>query len=299
MLLAAGLLLAGCGTLQTVARVHGGSAVAPGTFEFRDGQRSVYYQFRLHADAGIPDTAIFLIGGSGCASWQIAIPRYFQGFSRPAHVFALNKRHVEDRSLGILPCSTQFHEHNNLEQWVADYGEIMRAKLDSLQPRPKHVVLFGGSEGALPASVLAANSGLVTHLALMGFGGWSILQSLDHMATGYAYEPHSRDILKTIAAGPMSLKDEMHGNPYRWWTQVAGFNPMPVLESLTMPIFVGMGEKDINVAPASALALGQRFRELGKTNLRVTIYPGADHILRAAGKTYRDDYFGALAQSIK
>ena len=288
------LPLAACTTLERAIHIHSGAALEARTFTQADGQASLYYAHRTPVP-GEPDTALFLIGGSGCASWKALMPHYVAGFARPAHVFAVNKRHIDDVSLGVLPCSRRFHEHNHISQWTSDYAAFVRAMLAGLPVPPRHVVLVGVSEGALPATLLAAQERSVTHLALIGFGGWSIRRSMQVLFDQGRGDTNPADLQKLIERAPHSLTDEINGHPYRWWHGVLDIDPMPTLKRLDLPIIVGMGEADASVPAASAVDLERQFSLAGKRNAQIHLYPGADHRLQASGRSYRVDFFGELA----
>lgn len=202
-------VLSGCTTLQRAAHTYSDEAPRAFHFEYQDGGRSTYYSFGI-GELSQPDTVMFFYGGSGCASWKTVMPGYVKGFAVNARIFALNKRHVTDRSIGFLACGRDFLIANNPDQWVADYSEFIAAQIGNLSPKPRNVVLVGASEGALPAGQVA------------------------------------------------------------------------------------MGEKDESVPVESARFLEAKFKEAGKDNLVLCIYPGADHRLNAQGVSYRDRFFHEL-----
>ena len=68
---------------------------------------------------------------------------------------------------------------------------------------------------------------------------------------------------------------------------------------LDNPILVGVGENDRSVPVESAEYLSDKFRETGKDNLRLRIYPGASHILQGERTSFRPAFFEELSSIIK
>jgi len=272
-------------------------ALDPNKYHYPDGGESIYYEFDI---GGKPvDTFVFFYGGSGCSSWKAVMPGYIDGFSVPAKVFVLNKRFVSDRSIGIFGCNKGFHEHNNIEQWVSDYSDFILAQIKRAKDKPKNVVLVGVSEGALPAARVAAELSVVTHLAVIGAGGYTLRESLTTL-----YEKGS--IFFDVDAGwdkiqtkSNSIDDMWYGNTYRWWSQVMDYDPVPDFLRLDIPILVGMGEDDKSVPVESAYYLASVFKKAGKENLTLKVYPRANHRLNNGNISYRKDFFSRLSSMLE
>jgi pimeloyl-ACP methyl ester carboxylesterase len=259
--------LSGCTTVQRGMHLYSQAAPSAQTFAFQDGGRSVYYRFAL-GSAPNPATAVFVYGGSGCASWKAVMPDYVAGLAVDAHVFVLNKRHVADRSTGMFACGAAFDAANHPEQWRQDYTEFITAQLDALRPRPQKVLLLGVSEGAVPAVQVAARLPAITHLAIIGSGALTMRESLRllHRKGQVAFDVDAAS--PRIAAAPESLEQRWYGHPHRWWSQMLDLDVMPDLLQLNIPIWVAMGEQDSSVPVESLHALQSRFQATGKTHLR-------------------------------
>lgn len=291
-------VIMGCTSPPDAPPSHGARAFNVGTFVYKDGGTSTFYSFST-GQATSADTVIFFYGGSGCPSWRTVMPEYIDGLSVNAWVFALNKRLAPQHDERTSDCSREFHLANNPRQWVADYAEFINSRLEVFAKRPKHVVLVGVSEGALPATMIAATSSAVTHLALIGSGGYSMRRDLTVLKELGIISLDVASGWREIAHDPESVDKHWYGNPYRWWFDIMDFDPLPDLLSLQIPILVGIGDKDGSVPAESVRFLEERFREAGKENLDVRIYPGADHRLNADGVSYRPDFFAALANRLQ
>lgn len=284
--------------LERAVHLYSDEAPAPLTFQYRDGGSSIYYAFSV-GDTPRPRSAVFFYGATGCPSWKSVMPGYVDGLTVAARVFVLNKRFVSDRSMGLLDCGKDFHLANNPGQWLADYAEFITAQLDAMTPRPDNVVLVGVSEGALPAARIAGLLPEVTHLAIIGSGAYSMRTSLVTLRRKGAIGFDVESGWKQIAADPQAIEKTWYGNPHRWWSDIMDLDPLPDLLHLNIPILLGIGEQDGSVAVESAQFLESKFREAGKGNLVLKIYPGADHRLRNNGMSYRGMFFGELSRLLE
>ena len=290
--------LSGCTTIQRTAHMYGSEAPPPLSFQYKDGGSSIYYSFTV-GNASQPDTAVFFYGATGCPSWKSVMPGYVNGLTVSAHVFVLNKRFVPDRSIGLLDCGREFHLANNPDQWVADYSEFIAAQLGTNAPKFKNVVLVGVSEGALPTTKVAGLSPAITHLAIIGSGGDSMRKSLATLMQSGAILFDVESGWKKISADPRSIEKDWYGNPYRWWSDVMDIDPLPDFLKLNIPIIVGIGEKDESVPVESALFLESKFKEAGKNNLILKVYPESDHRLDGNGISHRNEFFAELSRLLQ
>ncbi len=292
------LALSGCTVIQRTAHMYSNEAPQPLSFQYRDGGLSTYYSFVV-GDASQSDTVVFFYGATGCPSWKSVMPGYVSGLTVNARIFVLNKRFVPDRSTGLFDCGHEFHLANNPNQWVADYSEFITAQIGSVASRSKNVVLVGVSEGALPATKVAGLSPAITHLAIIGSGGYSMRKSLATLRQGGSIQFDVNSGWEKIAADPHSIEKNWYGNPYRWWADIMDIDPIADLLKLNIPILVGIGEQDQSVPVESVHFLETKFKEAGKDNLIVHVYPGADHRLNADGVSYRNVFFAELGHLLQ
>lgn len=287
-------LLSGCTIIQRTAHMYGSEAPPPLSFPYKDGGSSIYYSFTV-GDASRVDTLLFFYGGTGCPSWKSVMPDYVSGLTVNTRVFVLNKRFVSDRSTGLFGCGQEFHLANNPEQWVADYSEFIATQIGSVAPKPRNVVLVGVSEGALTATKVAGLSPAITHLAIIGSGGYSMRKSLSTLRQKGVIWFDADSGREKIATDPRSIEKSWYGNPYRWWSDIMDIEPLPDFLKLNIPVLVGIGEQDESVPVDSARFLESKFNEAGKTNLILKVYPGADHRLSGNGVSHRSEFFAELS----
>lgn len=290
--------LPGCTTIQRTAHMYSSEAPPPISFQYKDGGSSTYYSF-IVGDASRADTAVFFYGATGCPSWKSVMPGYVSGLTVNARVFVLNKRFVPDRSTGLFDCGREFHLANNPDQWVTDYSEFIAAQMGSAAQESRSVVLVGVSEGALPAARIAGLRPEITHLAIIGSGGYSMRESLTTLRQRGAIQFDVKSGWEKIAVDPRSIERDWYGNPYRWWSDIMDIAPLPDFLKLNIPILLGIGERDVSVPVESAQYLETKFKEAGKGNLTLRVYPGADHRLSDNGVSYRSEFFAELSRLLQ
>ena len=76
-------------------------------------------------------------------------------------------------------------------------------------------------------------------------------------------------------------------------------DPLPDFLKLNIPIIVGMGEKDESVPVESALFLDAKFKEAGKNNFTLKVYPESDHRLSGNGVSHRSEFFAELSRLLQ
>lgn len=287
--------LSACTTIQRTAHMYGSNASPPLIFQFKDGGSSIYYSFTV-GELTQPDTAIFFYGATGCPSWKSVMPDYVSGLTINAQVFVLNKRFVSDRSIGFFDCGDEFHLKNNPDQWIADYSEFIKSQIRI--DKPKNVVLVGVSEGGLIATRVAGLLPQITHLAVIGDGGYTMRKSLTTLNEKGTFGFNVEKGWAKIINDPRSIDKKWLSNTYRWWYDVMDIDQLQDFLKLNIPILVGIGEQDTMVPVESAYFLKSKFDAAGKTNLTLKVYPGADHRLSANGVSYRKDYFVSLSNLI-
>ena len=277
-LLVALLTLGGCTTLHRAWFMTSERALPAQTFEHRDGATSLFYRFETGPH---PDTVWFFVGGSGCHSWKAVMPDYLMGLPLPARVFAVNKREVSDRSWGVH-CGEAFHRSNNLAQWEHDQHDFIDRQLQTLDFRPREVVLVGVSEGAWPAVRLARDHPSITRLVIIGSGAFTLKGSLMQLRATGATIWDLEDGWRRVQQDPDSLEQHWLGHPHRWWSAFWQHDPLPDYLTLDKPLFVAMGENDQSVPVASARALEAARRAQKRTGDRYRYIPGANHRLQSS-----------------
>jgi pimeloyl-ACP methyl ester carboxylesterase len=284
---------------MTLFPAHGFAQPAPsaGTFRFSEGGQATYHEI-VRGDASTLDTLVFTYGGSGCPDLgRYWLPTLADGLRIDARYLALNKRHVDTGAIGDgggAQCSAAFNQHNTPRQWMADYMEFISRTLEDHPQRWKKVVLVGGSEGGALAARVARARADVTHLVIVGDGGWSMRENLSSLMGADAVEA----AWKEIARYPDSSDRMWLGHPYRYWFDMFDQTPRADYMALQIPVLIGVGERDRSVPAASAQDILRAAQAAGKKNIGLVVYPGADHSLRADDRNYLQEFLHAAGQGI-
>ena len=263
-------------------------------FTYPDGGTSVYF-VNEPAPSATPDSIIFFYGGSGCVSWKSYLSVFSEEIGIEARYVALNKRHVDEEGEPLAECGNRFHLDNNFRQWMSDYMAFISATLASMPARPRNVVLVGISEGGMVAARVARARSDVTHLIVIGDGGWSMRENLNLLSHP---ETVSKEWSK-VASDPGSIVKTWLGSPYRYWFDVMDYSPLEDYLALDIPVLIAVGERDRSVPSLSALDVQRAATTSGKKNIGVVVYPGADHFLKADGFSYRAEFFRQAGQGIE
>ncbi len=273
------------------------SAPSAGTFRFTHGGTAAFHEI-VRGDASTLDTLVFTYGGSGCTDLgRFWLPRLADGLGIDARYLALDKRHVDQGAIGDgggAACSAAFNEHNTPRQWMADYMAFISRTLEEQPQRWKKIVLVGGSEGGALAARVARARFDVTHLVVVGDGGWSMRENLSSLMGAEAVEAAWQE----IARHPASTDRTWLGHPYRYWFDTFDHAPLVDYLALEMPVLIGVGERDRSVPAASAQEVLRAAHAAGKKNIGVVVYPGADHSLRAGDHDYLQDFLRGAGQGI-
>ena len=290
-------LLGGCASVGHLAHLYSDSALKPHIHRYKDGGEAIYYRF----DVGKApyETYLFFYAATGCGSLKAYLPAYVEGLGVSAKVFALNKRFVGDKSTGMFGCSEAFHKNNSLDRWISDYTDFVTTQLKKAKRPPKNVVLVGVSEAGFATVRTALNIPEVTHVALIGNGGYTMRRSLKTLYEKGSIVFDVEKGAKKIAANPNSIDDTWYGNTYRWWSKILDYDPLPYLLRLKVPVLLGMGENDKSHAVESGYYLKSAFQKAGKTNLMLKVYPKADHRLQDGDTNYRKVFFKTLGKMLK
>jgi pimeloyl-ACP methyl ester carboxylesterase len=284
------LIFTGCSSKTTLFVQSIVSPVSYKSITFEDNASSLYYT--LHKGKH-PKTVIFFIPGSGYSSLQYYFKEYFKDFHAPADIYALQKRHIQNRTTGLLGKPKYFDRDNTFTQWITDQKYFIHTVLNSYPDRYTKVILLGISEGATVAVKLSLNLPQVTHLAILGGGAYAQGKELRILYKNQGIDFDT--IYADIHRHPHSLKRNFLGHPYRYWSPILSVEPMRFYEQINIPVLAAIGEKDQNTPVESARFLKESFQTLNKKNLTYLEYSGCDHFLNDAdGINHKKEFFDAL-----
>jgi len=291
------LFLGGCSDSGSYLLESCVNPLKPVEFIQPDGYRSLAYNFKIGNRQ--PDTVLFFIGGSGCHSLKYYLRQYLDGLSGNIAVFALQKRAVGDRMTGIFGCPPGFWKSDYFDQWLSDQSAFIARTLNAIQPAPKRAAIASVSEGAMTAAAIAAANKNITHLVIIGAGGMKQIDEL-RLLTSNNESPGDIEVkYREIGADPGNTEKTLYDHSFKYWSSVLAVDPLLYFEKIEVPVIIGFGEADTSVPVESTLLLKERMRSMGKTNVNLIIYPGADHALKAGKHNYRKAFFQAVSKWLR
>jgi pimeloyl-ACP methyl ester carboxylesterase len=300
------LLCQSCSHLASLSfppPVDSAHAVPVQTFHFRDGGDTIYFALdkSMQPISAKARTYVFVIGGSGCTSMRYFLPGYFRGLegeSGGMRIFMLHKRHIAENTWGRLGgCSDAFTRADHPSRWLADQEEFIRAQLAlarEQQRYPERVALVGISEGGDIVPALAQRIAAITHAAILANGGMDAIDAYRLQLRKHGVNDTVTPALDHAPADPDAVDPALGGRTWRYWSELSRLKQSDALLSLSIPVFIAMGEDDDTVPIASAWHARERFAAAGKSNLTLITYPGADHALSDRSGSHLADAWHAL-----
>lgn len=260
------------------------------TIHLEDQTTSLYYTIKKGKD---PKTLLFFISGSGYTSLQYFLGNYFDELNADVEIFALQKRTVSNRTTGMFGKPDRFDTENIFDHWVKDNLFFIRKILSEKRESDKKVILFGVSEGATVAAKLTTLIPEVTHLVVLGSGGYEQSEELKRSFAGY--EIDFEEVYEEIRKNPEDVNREFLGNPFKYWSHILFVNPMMFYSEISIPILLGIGDKDESVPVESARFLKHEFERLGKPNLKYIEFFDCNHVLTDLNqKSHRKEFFDEM-----
>lgn len=277
--------------------LHAEPMARAGQFAFADGHVSDFHEIVV-GDPATVDTIVFTFGGSGCRdlgpTW---LPQIAEGMGIEARYVSLNKRHVrhgEDGAGASEHCSRAFNAHNVPHRWWADVMAFVSGQIGDARDRWKNIVLVAGSEGGAVAARVARSRTDITHLVVIGSGGWSMRDILGTIIGPEAVQAAWLD----IARAPDDIDSMWMGHPYRYWAEVFDRDALGDYLALDIPVLIGFGERDRSNPVAGAQDILRAAHAAGKRNVGLVVYPGADHSLHTEEGSYLGEFLRGAGHGI-
>lgn len=264
-----------------------------------DGSEITYYVKQAASQPA--EQLLVIMQGSDCNSVQNnpRIQEAFVPMLPNADVLTVEK-HSLDASLAWstdpdrTDCPIDNLVNDTIYQRVQDYSAV----LDALQKQNdyKQVFVVGGSEGAVTAIMLAAQSDVVdASVAFNGGGRWFKDDMLYSMTPGVPPEEVSPNVAKDVEEF-FTMLDRvpteaaaLNGHGVRWWKAMRDHDQQATLLKVNSPVLIMQSGQDRSVSP---VAVGQMMGEMnaaGRTNIHYKTYPQLDHVFNdAQGQAHLD-----------
>jgi len=240
-----------------------------------------------------PQQAIFFVSGSGCASLRYFLRSYFEGLEGSWRIHSVQKEGVGGLETGGN-CSDAFRASYNYDILL----ERNAAALEWVKSRSPNSVsaIVGVSEGGTIAAALAAENPEIDRLVVIGSGGLSLRQMTQILAERQGRPEELAAGLAAVDADPANLGRDFMGMPHPYLASVLDVDPLPIFARVTQPTMLIIGEEDESVPVESARYLARSLEEYGKSNVTLTVIPGADHTLRRDGQDLKPALMARLSR---
>ena len=285
----------------------------------------------LPSGAG-PFPAALLIGGSGPQDRDESLAGH-----RPFLVLAdyLSRKGIAvlryDKR-GIGKSSGDFVSATTLD-FAADAESALAYLRTRKDIDPRKTGLIGHSEGGLVAPMLAAGSGEVAWIILLGSPGVAgeqnlllqseqiarasgmadeaIEKSLDFDRKAYALVAMEKDrtVLETRlkelvqasgmadSASPAEIQSQIHAMSSPWFRFLLAYDPATALQKTKCPVLVLNGERDLQVPAKQNLpAIQKALQDGGNKDFQATELPGLNHLFQHA-QTGAPREYGAIEET--
>lgn len=287
------------GVFMVAASTTVAQAPAPATLARGDGSDITYYV--KQAGSQPAKQLLVIMQGSDCNSVQNN-PR-IQDVLVPmlpnADVLTVEKYGV-DASLTWNPsdpredCPVLTMMSDSLSQRVQDY----RAVLKAVQKRHRYdnVVVVGGSEGAVTAIMLAAESDAVdASIAFSGGGRWfkdDVVHSEVSRLPADLNPDYIKDLYQRLdfLATQAPLHAIVSGHGIKWWQEMLGHDQQAALMKTKTPVLVLQGAKDTSVDPMAVEKMINEVNAAGRSNVYYKSYAELNHVFDdAQGQSHFND----------
>jgi len=195
--------------------------------------------------------------------------------------------HAEGNPGSAEACTKQFNDDFNAETWLmALRASITSARRLNFVDR-KRTLVFGVSEGAVMAALVAGHDSQVSDVIQIGGSGTT--QLFDFFASAYR---HCFDISVClariekqeyeIAEDPNSSTKFAWGHPYKRWVSFFRVDPAEELLRSSARFYIAFGTEDQSVSPLSPEVEAAKLMAAGR-DVTIRRVPNADHSLMGPG----------------
>jgi alpha/beta hydrolase family protein len=291
-----GLFTAGPAPAQSVGAPIARTALERHQIRDRLGRQVIYY---ISHPSG-PAPLMLMIQGSGCepimhiadagsySTLYNLIPYAAQGrFTVMAVEKPFSRAVPNQQAGGAQACSAEFNADFTAESWLIALQTSLADARRLSWIDGRRTLLFGTSEGAVMASLLAARDTRVTDVVFIGGSGAT--QLFDFLAFAYQRCFDRSECIadverqaRAIAAAPQSSTDFAWGHPYKRWTSFFGVDPGEALLRSRARVYVAFGTADTSVPPISQELIVARLMSAGR-DVTVRRVPNAGHGLTSSG----------------
>lgn len=200
-------------------------------------------------------------------------------------------------------CSAAFNDDFTAESWLAALQAALKDARKMLWVDQKRTLVLGTSEGAVMASLVAANDPAITDV--VSISGSGTTQLFDFVAQAYrnCFDTSLclADIEKNVVAiksDPTSSTKFAWGHPYKRWTSFFAIDPGELLLKSKARVYIAIGTADDTV-PAISQELAVAKLVLNRHDVTVRRVAEGTHSLNRRGASNWDDLDRELSTALE
>lgn len=180
-------------------------------------------------------------------------------------------------------CSTDFHQNFTAESWLLALATSLEDARNKEWVDNSRTLVFGISEGATMAALLASHDSKVTDVIFIGGSGTT--QLFDMVA--FAYErcfdvskclEEINTTVKSVQKNPNSFEQFAWGHPYKRWSSFLPIDPGHALVHSNARSYIAFGTSDEST-PALSMEIAVSKLIAAKKDITVRRIPDAGHNL--------------------
>lgn len=255
-----------------------------------DGSLITYY-----LDASLPKqdgVLLVILHGSDCNSvTKIASIQNELRNSWPAsdlltiEKYGLSSEFPYSPDGGRPDCPKEYLLNDSPEQRASDVVNVLGHLRQ--HHKYKHIVLLGGSEGALVSNLVAARVNYLSASVSFNGGGRWFLDDVIHnirsqkqssASTEEEVEGFKQFADQVISGKPFDLDMSNHG--YAWWHNALTIDQENVALKIDSPLLLIQARLDKSVSPSHSADMANNLKNLGKSNIVYKEYENLDHGLK-------------------
>lgn len=263
-----------------------GAANASSTTHFierQDGSSIIYYLTRSSPDQS--DTLLVVMQGSDCnsVSHSASINDQFSKVLPDADLLTVEKYGLnQDISWNpngdSLDCPAAYIQKDSPTQRTADYRQV----IENLDGNYENIIVLGGSEGALVASMVASQVPSVDTLISLNAGGRffvdDVLYNMEQTMPPEAFAEAKNGFLgfQKAAVNAEYMDINMSGHGFAWWKDMFTLDQIEILRRVRVDTLIMQSELDVNVSPELAKRQAELLMQ-SRSNVSFVLLDGLDH----------------------
>ncbi|MCC8379615.1 S9 family peptidase [Xenorhabdus sp. PB30.3] len=250
-----------------------------------DGKEITYYLIQKNSINS--EDLLVLIQGSDCGS-VINNKKMIENFGAafPANDILLLEKTGLDSSFGKdgaevsdSECPPAYIQNDSPLKRVKDYLAV----LNKLKSKYRHIILLGGSEGAIVTNLIVSekNTDFITAAIAMNGGGRffidDVIRSIRHQTSAEMFDKEVdsfKTFAKEVKKQNMPVGMNVSGHGANWWYESLSIDNQNLIQSSKVPLLVIQTMGDNNVDAAGARKM---MADINNPKVSFKAYDGLDH----------------------